>query len=124
VLQFAFTALEVVLMGRSPHVRGGEGDRDLAIAETAMVRTDCLHLAGRSYPTLSTGEQQRVTLARVLAQETPVLLLDEPTASLDVRHQELVMRTVRPCLPCCTTSTSLPRTPTASRSSPAAGSRR
>jgi iron complex transport system ATP-binding protein len=95
VLQFAFTALEVVLMGRSPHLRGGEADQDLAIAEAAMARTDCLHLAERSYPTLSTGEQQRATLARALAQETPVLLLDEPTASLDIRHQELVMQVAR-----------------------------
>ena len=95
VLQFAFTALEVVLMGRNPHLRGREADRDLAIAEAAMAGTDCLHLADRSYPTLSIGEQQRVTLARVLAQETPVLLLDEPTASLDIRHQELVLQVAR-----------------------------
>lgn len=91
VLQFAFSAEEVVQMGRNPHGRR-DGAHDLAVVRSAMERADCLSLAGRAYPTLSTGEQQRVTLARVLAQETPFLLLDEPTASLDIRHQELVMQ--------------------------------
>src|SRR5215213_10162575 len=50
VLQFAFTAREVVLMGRSPHLRGGERGHDLAVVDDCMARTDCLHLAGRSYP--------------------------------------------------------------------------
>jgi iron complex transport system ATP-binding protein len=95
VLQFAFTAREVVLMGRSPHLRGGESGHDLAVADTCLERTDSLRFAGRAYPSLSTGEQQRVTLARVLAQEAPALLLDEPTASLDIRHQELVMQIAR-----------------------------
>jgi len=96
-LQFAFTAREVVLMGRSPHVglTGREGDDDETVVDRAMARTDTTSLAGRIYPTLSGGEQQRVSLARVLAQETPILLLDEPTASLDVHHQELVMEVAR-----------------------------
>lgn len=93
VLQFAFTALEVVLMGRSPHARDGRADVEVALA--CMTRTDTDHLAPRTFPSLSVGEQQRVTLARVLAQETPVLLLDEPTAALDIRHQELVMALAR-----------------------------
>lgn len=92
VLQFAFTAREVVLMGRSPHgARGVSPTSHLEAADLAMCRTDTGHLAGRIFPTLSGGEQGRVTLARVLAQETPILLLDEPTASLDIHHQELVM---------------------------------
>ncbi|TCJ19993.1 heme ABC transporter ATP-binding protein [Rubrobacter taiwanensis] len=96
-LRFAFTALEVVLMGRAPHLGFGrdEGPEDLAVARRCMEQTDTRHLEARSYPTLSGGEQRRVTLARVLAQEAPVMLLDEPTAALDIRHQELVMETAR-----------------------------
>jgi iron complex transport system ATP-binding protein len=93
VLQFAFTAREVVEMGRSPH-RGMHGD-DLAVVDASLARTETIHLAERIYPTLSGGEQGRVTLARVLAQECPVLLLDEPTASLDIRHQQMVMEVAR-----------------------------
>jgi iron complex transport system ATP-binding protein len=95
VLQFAFSAREVVMMGRAPRLRGGETAADWAVVEACLARTDSLALAERSYLTLSGGEQQRVTLARVLAQETPILLLDEPTASLDLRHQELVMGVAR-----------------------------
>ncbi len=68
---------------------------DVAVVRRAMETTDSANLADRTFPTLSGGEQTRVSLARVLAQETPVLFLDEPTASLDLRHQELVMRTLR-----------------------------
>ena len=97
LLQFAFSAYEVVLMGRAPHAgaRRGESDEDLAIVREALLRTDSEALARRSYPSLSTGEQQRVTLARVLAQQAPIMLLDEPTAALDIRHQELVMQIAR-----------------------------
>jgi iron complex transport system ATP-binding protein len=91
ILTFAFRCLDVVLMGRYAATTGD----DRAVAEAAMTTTDSGHLAARSYPTLSGGEQTRVSLARVLAQDTPVLFLDEPTASLDLRHQELVMRTLR-----------------------------
>jgi iron complex transport system ATP-binding protein len=60
-----------------------------------MDRTDVGHLQQRSFPTLSGGEQARVTLARVLSQEAPILLLDEPTASLDLSHQQMVMEIAR-----------------------------
>jgi iron complex transport system ATP-binding protein len=97
VLQFAFTAEEVVELGRSPHRRrfGGTTADDLRAVRQAMADVDVEELAARSFPTLSAGEQARVSLARVLAQETELLLLDEPTAALDLRHQELVMRLAR-----------------------------
>lgn len=94
MLQFAFTVREVVEMGRNPHP-SSSGDADRAIVDESLERTDTTALAGRTYPTLSGGEQQRVTLARVLVQQTPLLLLDEPTTSLDLRHQELVLATAR-----------------------------
>jgi iron complex transport system ATP-binding protein len=93
LLQFAFRCLDVVLMGRYPH--GGSESESQAVAERTMVETDTIHLADRLFTTLSGGEQTRVSFARVLAQETPLLLLDEPTGSLDLRHQEVVMNTLR-----------------------------
>ncbi len=94
VLQFAFRAHEVVMMGRNPH-RGSSSAEDERITAQAMEQTDTLTLAHRMYPTLSGGEQARVSFARVLAQQTPVVLLDEPTGSLDIRHQELMMGSLR-----------------------------
>ena len=60
-----------------------------------MKSLQVMHLADRVYPTLSGGEQRRVSLARVLAQDTPVMLLDEPTDALDIAHQQLVMSLCR-----------------------------
>ncbi|MGE0443964.1 MAG: ABC transporter ATP-binding protein [Vicinamibacterales bacterium] len=86
---FEYTALEMVLMGRHPHLGAFqlEGPGDLAVARDAMLATGTLHLADRNYMTLSGGEKQRVVIAAALAQASDVLLLDEPTASLDLGYQ-------------------------------------
>ena len=86
---FSFTALELVLMGRSPYRTrwgGGGGRQDWAKVREAMAATQVQHLADRPVDELSGGERRRVVLAQALAQDAPVLMLDEPTTHLDVRH--------------------------------------
>lgn len=94
-LSFGFRVHEFVAMGRAPWHGTDAAERDHEVVGEAMARTEVTHLADRTYPTLSGGEQARASFARVLAQETPVLLLDEPTAALDIRHQEQLLALAR-----------------------------
>ena len=94
---FDFSVRDVVLMGRSPHKKTLERDnaQDFRIVEEALTKVGMLHFAERSFSTLSGGEQQRVILARALAQQTPCLILDEPTNHLDIKYQLQLMDLVR-----------------------------
>ncbi len=92
----AFTVREVVALGRSPWLNwlGQYSGLDEQVVEQVMVSTDLTEIAERSIGELSGGEQQRVYLARALAQDTPVMLLDEPTAHLDLQYQINLMKRV------------------------------
>jgi iron complex transport system ATP-binding protein len=92
-VDFPFTVTEVVLMGRAPHLGllGIEGREDIETARKAMIFTGVENLANRRINQLSSGEQQRVFIARAICQGPKIILLDEPTASLDPAHQVRVM---------------------------------
>jgi len=94
-LSFPFTVADVVAMGRTPWAGTDAEDGDEAAIAEAMRATDVEEFADRPFTALSGGEQARVALARVLAQGTGFLLLDEPTAALDLHHQELVLGVAR-----------------------------
>lgn len=97
VLPEAFTVSEIVLMGRTPHLPlwGREGRRDCQVAWEAMCRTGIDRIAERRARELSGGERQRVVVARALTQEPRVLLMDEATAHLDLKHQVTILDLVR-----------------------------
>lgn len=89
------TVFEVVLMGRRPHITWEFSDRDREIVWAAMEEMDVKNLATREFFRLSSGQTQRVLMARAIAQEASVLLLDEPTSNLDIRYQLEVMEIIR-----------------------------
>lgn len=92
-VNFSFSVEEIVEMGRVPHER--DPQRDEQIVAESMAAADVTHMRTRDVQTLSGGEAARTAFARVLAQVTPVVFLDEPTAALDLRHQERVLRYAR-----------------------------
>ncbi len=96
-INYAFSVKEIVAMGRNPHLGAfqPEAEQDLAIIAEALEKTDLASLADRPVDQLSGGERQRVFIARSLAQQTSVLLMDEPTASLDLCHQLEILSLLR-----------------------------
>jgi len=94
---FSFTVREIVLMGRAPYLTrfGWEKQKDLDVAHEAMALTDVAGLGDRTFWELSQGEKQRVLVARALAQEPRVMLLDEPTSHLDINHQVEINELIR-----------------------------
>ncbi len=91
---FEFPAYDIVMMGRHPyqHRLQASTEEDLHIVETAMQTTHTWHLRNHVPSQLSGGEMQRVMIARALAQQTPIMLLDEPTSNLDIAHQLEIMQ--------------------------------
>lgn len=92
-INFAFSVLEIVLMGRIPHLARlqPETQKDIAIAREALKLTDTLYLENKQIDELSSGERQRVIIAKALTQEPVMLFLDEPTAHLDIGHQVQIL---------------------------------
>ena len=93
---FAFTVRDVVLMGRTAHLGlfAAPGPKDFDAANAAMAELRIAHLAGKSFTQISGGEHQLALIARALAQESPLLIMDEPTAGLDFGNQSLILNEI------------------------------
>jgi len=96
-IEFEFTVTDIVLMGRSPYIGRfeSESSQDIEIAESAMRATNTWHLKDKRITEISGGERQRVIVARALAQDTGIMLLDEPVSQLDIHHQIEIMETIQ-----------------------------
>lgn len=97
VVDFEFSVMDIVLMGRTPYIKkfGSESEADMEIAKKAMEMTNIWHLRHKSINEVSGGERQRVIIARAIAQDTDIILLDEPISHIDLRHQIELLDTLR-----------------------------
>lgn len=93
---FDFSVRDVVLMGRTAHLGlfASPGAKDFAVADAALEELRITHLAGKTFTKISGGERQLALIARALAQESPLLIMDEPTASLDFGNQTLILNEI------------------------------
>ena len=94
-IPFNFIVRDVVLMGRNPHIGFSPSAKDIRLVEETLDKLNISHLADKGYARISGGERQMVNIARAVAQDTPVMLMDEPTSYLDLKNQSQVLGLIR-----------------------------